>query len=105
MGINNNTGTVITLDEAIEYTHGFQGNNPDAIKAFFAGINKINRILGQDDCIGIRFYNGTDPVTGQNNLVLVGVDQNGEDITSGVIVEKLFTCPTYCAQNSTLIKP
>lgn len=105
MSINNNTGEVITLDEAIDFTHTFQDNNPDEIKSFFAGINKINRILGQDDCIGIRFYNGTDPVTGQNNLVLVGVDQNGEDITSGVIVEKLITCPNFCPQNSALIKP
>lgn len=105
MEIDNNTGEVITLDEAINYTHTFQENNPDAIKSFFAGINKINRILGQDDCIGIRFYNGEDPLTGKNNLVLVGVDKNGEDITQGVILERLVTCPNYCPKNSVLIKP
>lgn len=105
MSINNNTGEVITLAEAIDFTHTFQDNNPDEIKSFFAGINKINRILGQDDCIGIRFYNGTDPATGENNLVLVGVDQSGKDITGGVIVEKLITCPVICPKNSVLIKP
>ena len=105
MSINNNTGEVITLDEAIDFTHTYQNNNPDEIKSFFAGINKINRILGQDDCIGIRFYNGEDPVTGKNNLVLVGVDKNGEDITQGVILERLLTCPFHCPKNSVLIKP
>lgn len=105
MTIDNNTGEVITLDQAINYTHTFQNNNPNTIKSFFAGINKINRIFGQDDCIGIRFYNGVDSVTGKNNLVLVGVNQNGEDITSGVILEDLVTCPNYCPKNSALIKP
>ena len=105
MTINNNTGEVITLDEAIDFTHSFQENNPDAIKSYFAGINKINRILGQDDCIGIRFYNGTDAATGKNNLVLVGVDKNGNDITQGVILEYLVTCPKICPDNSLLIKP
>lgn len=105
MAINNNSGEVIQLDEAIEYTHAFQEDNPESIKAFFAGINKINHVLGQEDCIGIRFYSGLDPVTGVKNLVLVGVNQEGEDITEGVIVEKLITCPTICAKNSALIKP
>ena len=105
MTIDNNTGEVITLDEAINYTHTFQENNPDAIKSFFAGINKINCILEQDDCIGIRFYNREDPVTGKSNLVLGGVDKNGEDITQGVILERLTICPTHCPKNSVLIKP
>lgn len=105
MEINKDTGTVITLDEAINYTHTFQENTPDAIKSFFVGIDKINRILEQDDCIGIRIYNGKDEVTGKNNLVLVGVDKNGEDITQGVILERLLTCPFHCPKNSVLIKP
>jgi len=105
MAVNNNSGEVISLDDAIDYTHTFQENNPDSIKAFFAGINKINHVLGQEDCIGIRFYSGLDPITGIKNLVLVGVDQSGEDITGGVIVEKLITCPSICPTNSALIKP
>lgn len=53
MKIDNNSGEIITLDEAVEYTHAFQKNNPDALKAFFVGRNKINRILEQKDCIGV----------------------------------------------------
>lgn len=105
MTIDNNTGTVITVDDAVNYTHTFQENNPDAIKSFFVGINKVNRVLGQDDCIGIRIYNGYDTQTGKNNLVLVGVDKDGEDITAGVIIEYLIPCPKDCPKNSVLIKP
>lgn len=105
MEINKDTGAVITLDEAVNYTHTFQENNPDGIKSFFVGIDKINRILGQDDCIGIRIYNGKDEVTEKNNLVLVGVDKNGEDIIQGIILEHLAVCPPYCPKNSVLIKP
>lgn len=105
MTINNNSGEVILLNEAIDYTHSFQQNNPQSIKSYFAGVNKINEILGQEDCIGIRFYSGLDPITGIKNLVLVGVNQDGEDLTAGVIVEKLITCPSICPTNSALIKP
>ena len=43
--------------------------------------------------------------TAKSNLVLVGVDKNGEDITIGVILEHLASCPTHCPKNSVLIKP
>lgn len=103
MRTDNNSGEIITLDEAVEYTHAFQKNNPDALKAFFVGRNKINRILEQNDCIGVRIYNGLDAESGKNNLVLVGVNAEGEDITEGVILEKLNPCPTDCAKSSPLI--
>lgn len=103
MAIDKNSSEVITLEQAIDYTHAFQENNPDTIKSFFVGVNKINRILEQENCIGIRAYNGYDNVQNTNNLVLVGVDVNGQDMTEGVILERLITCPPDCAKSSPLI--
>lgn len=103
MNIDKNSSEVITLTEAQAYTHGFQTQNPDAIKAYFAGINKINLILEQKDCIGIRIYNGYDSKTGSKNLVLVGVNSLGEDMELGPILEDLRTCPPICATSSSLI--
>jgi len=37
MTIDSNSTEVITLEEAVQYTHSFQSNNPRAIKAFFVG--------------------------------------------------------------------
>lgn len=105
MATDKNTGEVITLNEAINFTHSFQNENPNAIKSFFVGINKLNLILQQKGLMGLRIYNGLDTDTNTNNLVLVGVDEHGEDISNGVIVEELSACPPDCPKNSPLIKP
>lgn len=105
MILDDNTGSEITLEEAKDYTHAFQEENPGAIKSFYVGAKKLKRILEQVDCVGLRIYNGYD--TDQNNkpnLVLVGVDENGEDLTNGVILEKLAICPPICPKSSPLIK-
>lgn len=104
MGTDKDTGKVITLKEAIDFTHYFQTRNPDELKSFFVGINKLNLILDQKNCVGLRIYNGYDTKTKKNNLVLVGVDKKGEDITDGVILENLNPCPVYCPKSSPLIK-
>lgn len=105
MAIDRNTGEVITLNEAVNYAHSFQERQPEAIKSFFVGTNKLNLIIEQEGCIGLRIYNGYDPVTNKENRVLVGVDASGEDISNGIIVEELFPCPTDCPKSSPLVKP
>ncbi|MBA4153723.1 hypothetical protein [Flavobacterium sp.] len=105
MAIDKNTGEVITLKVAVNYTYSFQNENPNAIKSFFVGKEKLDRILEQEDCIGIRIYNGNDTETNKENRVLVGVDKDGEDISGGVIVEELSPCPSHCPKSSPLIKP
>ena len=49
MATDKNTGETITLEEAIDFTHSFQTRNPDELKSFFVGINKLNLILEQKD--------------------------------------------------------
>lgn len=104
MNINRDSSEVITLEQAIEYTHAYQENNPDAIQSFFTGVNKINRILEQENCIGVRIYNGFDSESNQDNLVLIGVDTNGEDLIKGVILQDLIPCPKDCPSHSPLRK-
>lgn len=104
MATDKNAGEVITLEEAINFTHSFQTRNPDELKSFFVGINKLNLILEQKDCVGLRIYNGQNTETRKNNLVLVGVDEKGEDISNGVILEHLTACPPVCPKSSPLIK-
>lgn len=105
MAVDKNTGDVISLEEAVNYTHSFQERQSKAIKSFFVGTNKLNLIIEQEGCIGVRIYNGYDPVTNKENRVLVGVDASGEDISNGIIVEELFPCPTDCPKSSPLVKP
>jgi hypothetical protein len=104
MAIDKDTAEIITLDEAIDFTQSFQTRNPDELKSFFVGINKLNLILEQEDCVGLRIYNGYNTNTQKNNLALVGVDEEGEDITNGVILEDLSPCPRICPKSSPLIR-
>lgn len=101
MGSN---GEIITLAEAIEFTHGYQENFPNGNKAYAVSKDKLLDILQQEGCEGVRIYNGIDSLSGNNNLVLVGIDDDGEDMTKGVILERLTICPEICPINSALIK-
>lgn len=65
MTLDHNSGTEISLEEAEVCAHAFQEGNPDAIKSFYVGENKLKRVLQQEGCMGIRIYNGYD--TNQNN--------------------------------------
>lgn len=103
MAINQNSGEVISLEEAQDYTKTFQADFPNDLKSFFVGINKLTLILEQPDCIGVRIYNGYSEEDNAKNLVLVGVGPDGEDVTEGVILERLIACPRFCPKNSSLL--
>jgi hypothetical protein len=71
-------------------SEGIQTGEP--IRAEFFGINRINKLLGRTDCVGIRIYYGNrwednngDPTSEdkgelKNRLVIVGVRHDGSDI-------------------------
>lgn len=104
MKTGNESGSVVTLEEAKEYTHSFQQHHPDAIKSYLVSVNKLNLILAQENCSDIRIYNGYDSEKKQRNVVLVGVDDQGKDMTEGIILEKFVTCPSMCPIQSPLMK-
>jgi hypothetical protein len=91
-------GDIISLGEA------FQERNPEATKAYYAEKKLVESLLQLIGCAGIRIYNGYDPDRNKANLVLVGVDKNGNDMTEGIILEKLDPCPTDCPKDSSLMK-
>jgi hypothetical protein len=103
MALNPDSGEEITLAEAEQFTRAFRAEYPTQLKGFFIGINNFQKILDQADCIGIRMYNGYDEVAKQTNLVLIGVDGNEKDMTSGIIIEKAVTCPSVCDMTSSLV--
>lgn len=102
MSINSNTGSVITLAEAITYVTAYRLRYPNEAKGFFVGSEKLDLIMNQPNCIGVRIYNGYDDTAEIMNQVLVGVNADGEDISSGIILEKLAPCPKICSPNSPL---
>lgn len=100
MAIGPNTGAEITLIEGQELTAEFNKIYPDEAKAFFIGRNQLAKILSQEDCIGIRIYNGYDATAGTMSQVLVGVDLGESDMTSGVILDRMGACPGGACDSS-----
>lgn len=106
--INPNTGTFITLSQAevmVSDWISLQGSMSLSItdanpKAMVYGKDKIQDILDQQGCVGIRIYNGL--AQSKRVMVLVGIDSNGDDMTSGNILETGFPCPAYCAPNTSI---
>ncbi len=102
--LTGNEGEAISLALGSAMTAAYRLANPGAIKAYFYGSTILNDILAQADCVGIRIYYALDE-DGVKQLVLVGVDENGDDQTSGIVADRGDPCPTLCdSGNSTLNK-
>ena len=95
MALTLDVGVQITLEQAGEWTANYRHQNPNAVKGQFYGTTKILSILATSGVVGIRIYNGIDNA-GDRVQILVGADANGNDITSGVIVEVGIKCPPAC---------
>jgi hypothetical protein len=102
MSFTGNEGTFITLSDGGDLTAQFRTDHPEQNKGWFFGKNKLNNILAQTDCVGIRIYFGEDATSGKIKLVLVGAKANCDDQTTGYILDEGTPCPTYCGVNNAL---
>lgn len=95
---------IITLSEAETMTHAFQNASQ------FQGLTVACRIdndayrevLTQPGCVGVRTYfalNAQSALT----IVVVGVDESGNDMTNGVLLNRAYGCPAECPNDSPLI--
>lgn len=103
MKTDTNAGEIISLDEAKRFTKAYQKRNPEDPRAFFVGNEKVQKLLAQDDCAGMRIYNGFDEETQTMNQVLIGVNHEGNDQIDGIIIERLVPCPKLCSGVEELI--
>lgn len=94
----------ITLQAAETLTHTYQRSSiaQNQTIAGFSEADKIQQLLDQSGCDGIRIYLSLN-ASGKLTFVLVGVDSNGDDIIPGDILDALELCPPYCPGNSPLI--
>ncbi|HMG16081.1 MAG TPA: hypothetical protein VK590_11575 [Saprospiraceae bacterium] len=104
--ITANTGTFISVSEARTMSTSWinaQLSTPSTAnpKAFGFGKDKIQDILDQSGCVGIRIYNGIDE-NGNKNVIVIATDSNGDDMTSGLVLDLSAPCPNMCAPNNAL---
>jgi hypothetical protein len=76
--ITGREGAPIKLDEAASWTKNYREKHPGETISQFFGKEILERILAQDDCLGIRFYYALDHA-GKKHLVITGVVSDGND--------------------------
>lgn len=100
-----NTGSFIGLEEAVEMTRTYQENHAGETKAVFYGISKIRELMAiRDDVMGVRAYFATD-ADGNHTLVVAAVDSDGRDIVNAnanVLLDFGDRCPMKCDNESPL---
>ncbi len=101
MAISPNSGAEISLADAQKLIQNFQAKFPGEIKASFVGIDTLNLVLNQEGVMGVRIYYGYNTDSKIISPVLVGVDQEGRDMTA-VLVDELRPCPNDCDTSSPL---
>ena len=91
----------ISLQEASKMTKRYRDNQQTEgyIKSEYFGQEAIKAILQQENCVGIRIYYALDENM-VKKMVLVGVDQNENDLFYGVLAEKGLVCPPSCPANN-----
>lgn len=88
----------IALDEAAAQARRFrEGQHKGGL--FLR--KELDDLLAQSGCAGLRFYYGR-KADGQDSLILVGVDKEGNDLVQGVVMEESFPCPPLCGDGNSL---
>lgn len=86
----------VTANQAARWTADYQKTMGDGqLVAGYFGKNIFDKILKQEDAVGIRIYKAKHD-NGDEVLVLVGVDGKGDDIVTGVVGENILPCPPFC---------
>ena len=99
-----NNPHVISLDEAKSMTHAYQNAAQFQGLTVASMIDKdaYQQVMDQPGCFNIRTYFALNEA-GTLTIVVVGVDDNGEDMTGGVLLNMATDCPVACPTNSELM--
>mgnify|MGYP006317670283 FL=1 len=94
----------IALTTAVAQARKFRGGG--AIRAGDSGAFNaapVQALLAQKGCVGMRYYLGRDE-RGEPNMILVGVNAKGNNMSDGIVLDGVFPCPPYCPDPDELHK-
>lgn len=101
MPFNPNANQLISLRDASILTANFRQANPAATIANAYNKRQMLELLEQENCAGFRVYNGLDD-KGDQQLVIVAVDDRGDDLFEGILIDCSQPCPTVCSTTNPL---
>lgn len=67
--------------------------------AFLA--NQVIEMLSQPGCVGLRYYKARKS-DGLDSMILVGVDEKGNDMVDGIMLNSVLPCPPWCSDDNEL---
>ncbi len=95
-------GGQISLQTAITLVANYQESAaPGSKRGVYFGNGVLNLVTNQSGAAGVRIYFARQ-ADGSLTLVLVGVDDEGHDLTGGPLIDTGFPCPPYCDTVSAL---
>lgn len=72
-----------------------ENTKPGAQLATMFPRDVYERLLAQPGCAGVRAYDGL-AEDGTRQTILVGVDEDGNDMAGGLMFDTAYPCPPYC---------
>jgi hypothetical protein len=98
MAFTGNEDHTIDLETASEWTANYRQSIPTSegdktIGHFFAK-DHLQRILDQDNCVGLRIYYALNEA-GEKQLIITGVKANEDDLHEGILAENSLKSPPY----------
>lgn len=85
------------LATASQWTKNYRDSvTPGTVIAHYFGKDFIQQIFAQSGCVGMRIYYALDEA-GQKQLIITGVDSNGNDLYNGKLAERSMPCPSDCS--------
>lgn len=95
MSITGKEGGPIDLATAKQWTANYRRSGKGKLNCHIFGKETIEQLLQQEGCVGISIYYAHND-QGQQQLLLVGVDAEGNTQTEGAIMDKSRVCPPDC---------
>lgn len=99
-------GSWVSINEARTHIQQYQNSTQfkanSNVKAIFYGKDKLESLLAQDGCMGLRAYFGLRTEDGNNvpTLYFVGCEKDGNDMLEASLVLDLGRpCPDDCPPN------
>jgi hypothetical protein len=97
MRITGTEGDFITINEASVMTNRYRvQNTSNHVTGHLFGKDQFMKILNQPNCCGVRIYHGFNDAN-ERALVVVAVDGAGNDMHTGLILDRSLNCPPLCS--------
>lgn len=92
---------IIDLTDASKLTANYRLNSPGQTLGHAFGRRQMLDLLNQNNCEGFRIYYGLNE-TGEKQLVITGIDINGNDLYEGLLLDRSQICPSVCSSSNPL---